>query len=268
MSGNPKQRFSSRVENYVRYRPGYPRQVIDLLTEKCALSPQSQVADIGSGSGLLARRFLEAGCRVFGVEPNPEMRRAGEACLAGFERFTSLDGSAEDSRLPAHSVDMVTAGQAFHWFDAPRARAEFVRILRPGGWVALVWNERLVDSTPFLRAYEALLQRFATDYAQVNHVNVENDPRRLHDFFGAPPAEASFPNRQVFDLDGVRGRLLSSSYAPEAGHPHHRPMLDELTRIFERHQQDGVVAFEYRTRVHYGRLQRAASQPGQNYPFG
>lgn len=249
-----KQRFSSRVENYIRYRPGYPAGVIDLLRARCGLAAGARVADIGSGTGLLARLFLDYGCEVCGVEPNQAMREAGERLLTDCAGFSSRDGSAEASGLPAGWADLVSAGQAFHWFDPLRARVEFQRILRPGGWVALVWNERRTDSTPFLRAYEDLLQRYATDYNEVNHFNVENDPRTIPDFFGGAYREDRLDNLQMFDFEGVKGRLLSSSYAPEAGHANYQAMLAYLREIFDRHQQGGQVAFEYDTRVYSGQL--------------
>jgi SAM-dependent methyltransferase len=251
---DPKQRFSSRVENYVKYRPGYPPGIITTLRAECGLSPRSLVADIGSGTGLLAQLFLDLGCAVTGIEPNAEMRAAGERLLAGYPNFTSRDGSAEATRLPDGSVDFVTAGQAFHWFDPPRARAEFRRILRPDGWVALVWNERRVDSTPFLRDYEALLRTYSGDYEQVNHRAVERSPETIPAFYGGSYREAFFENAQVFDYEGVLGRLRSSSYTPEPGSPAYAPMLAALRRTFDAHQTGGRVVFEYDTHLFYGRL--------------
>jgi SAM-dependent methyltransferase len=252
---DPTRRFSSRIENYVRYRPGYPPKVIEMLEAACGLTPDSLVADIGSGTGLLAQLLLAHGCRVFGVEPNREMRAAGERLLAGFGRFTSVEGTAEATTLPTQSIDFVTAGQAFHWFDQARARAEFMRILRPGGWVVLVWNDRRTATTPFLAAYEHLLERYATDYAQVNHKRI--DEAAIGAFF-APGAWSVqvFENRQLFDFTGLEGRLLSSSYTPEPGHPGHQRMIDALHTLFDAHQHGGQVAFEYDTILYYGQLRQ------------
>lgn len=251
---DPKNRFTSRVENYVKYRPGYPVEVVETLHNDCGLAPESFVADIGSGTGLLARIFLDYGCHVYGVEPNPEMRAAGERLLAHYRLFTSLSGSAEQTGLPTAAVEFVTAGQAFHWFAPDLAGEEFRRILKPGGWVALVWNERRTDSSPLLRAYEDMLNTYATDYQQVNHRNVENDEAIMQSLFGGPYQVARFDNVQVFDYEGLKGRLLSSSYAPEAGDPRHEAMLEGLRRIFDQYQQDGMVSVEYDTRMFYGRL--------------
>jgi SAM-dependent methyltransferase len=249
-----KQRFSSRVDAYIKYRPGYPPGVIETLQNECGLTPASVIADIGSGTGLLSLLFLRLGCRVYSIEPNAEMRGAGERLLADFPNFHSRDGSAEATGLGDASVDFATAGQAFHWFDPPRAREEFRRILKPGGWVVLVWNERRLDSTPFLREYEALLQQYGTDYNQINHRNVEENPETIPAFFGGPYKIARFDNVQVFDFAGVRGRLESSSYVPEKDHPNYQPMLAELRRIFDSHEKNGTVDVEYDTRLFFGQL--------------
>lgn len=247
------QRFSSRVENYIKYRPRYPQAVIETLKEACQLTPDSRIADVGSGTGILAELFLQNGNPVFGVEPNREMRAAGERLLQPYPNFHSINGQAEATTLADHSVEFVTAGQAFHWFDRTSTRAEFQRILKPGGWVMLVWNERDTTSTPFLRAYEQLLDDYATDYAQVDHRNV--DEAALESFY-APGGLSSkkFSNRQEFDYDGIQGRLLSSSYTPEAGQPPYAAMVAELRKIFQAHQVNDRVAFEYVTTMYYGQL--------------
>jgi SAM-dependent methyltransferase len=249
---NPTERFSSRVNDYVLYRPGYPVEVLELLTTECGLTSQSVIADIASGTGIFTRMLLENGNRVVGVEPNDDMRKAGESFLATYPNFTSVAGTAEETKLADHSVDFVTAAQAAHWFHRERARKEFVRILRPGGWTVLIWNERQTDTTPFLRAYERLLLEFGTDYQDVRH---ERTTDAIDSFFAPSPFESRvFAVRQEFDYDGVKGRLLSSSYAPAAGHPGHEPMLRELRRIFDTYQENGRAAFDYTTRVYYGRL--------------
>jgi SAM-dependent methyltransferase len=253
LTADPKQRFSNRVDDYVRYRPGYPSAILDLLRDDCGLAPDSAVADIGSGTGLLARLFLASGNVVFGVEPNREMRQAGEQVLQEFRRFRSVAGSAEATTLPAASVDFVVAGQSFHWFEPAGARAEFQRILRPGGWVAVIWNERKMDSTPFLRAYAKLIREYGTDYEGVAATYQEYE--RSEQFFGPGAVrKKSFPNEQTFDWDGLRGRLLSSSYAPQPGHPNHEPMIAALAKIFEEHNENGRVRFEYDARIFYGHL--------------
>ena len=249
---DPTKRFSDRVENYIKYRPDYPGALIDLLNEECGLTQQSIIADIGSGTGILSELFLKNGNRVFGIEPNAPMRGAGEKLLERYSNFTSIDGAAEATTLSDNSVDFVVAAQAFHWFDQESARAEFSRILKPSGWVMLLWNERRIDSTPFLRAYEQLLLKFGTDYQEVRHERVYKD---VGSFFS--PREfklRTFDNRQSFDFEGVKGRLLSSSYVPAPGHEDFEAMLEELRNIFEEHQKAGEVAFEHDTKVYFSQL--------------
>ncbi len=251
---DPTQRFSSRVENYIKYRPSYPQAVVATLRDECQLTPASLVADIGSGTGILTELFLQNGNRVFAVEPNSDMRLAAERLLGGYPNFHSLDGRAEATGLPDQSVDFIVAGQAFHWFDREKARLEFSRLLKPAGWVMLIWNERQTSASPFLVAYEDLLQRYATDYTQVDHRYVV-DEAVLSRFYGPGSYNLrTLSYQQDFDYTGLRGRLLSSSYTPEAGHANYEPMLAELLRIFQLHQVDGRIAFEYTTKMYYGHL--------------
>lgn len=240
----------------MRYRPGYPPDVLSLLKKECGLTRDSTVADIGSGTGILSRVFLESGCRVFGIEPNEEMRRVGERLLAAHGGFTSVAATAEATTLADGSVGFVTAGQAFHWFEPERARVEFDRILKPDGWVMLVWNARLREEkrTAFLEAYERLLDVHATDYREAGY-GQRGSLREVQKFFDPEPVStANFDNRQVLDFDGLRGRLLSSSYVPAEGQPGYEEMLQELERIFREHEKDGKVVVEYDTKVYYGRL--------------
>src|SRR5579863_420044 len=246
-------RFSDRVENYVRYRPGYPREAMCALRDECGLSSSHVIADIASGTGIWTRALLENGNPVFGVEPNAEMRAAGEGQLAEFPKFTSVAGTAEATTLPDASVGFVTAAQAAHWFDRAGSRREFARILKPGGWLVLLWNERLTDSTPFLREYEQLLLTYGTDYTDVRH---ENTTELLDEFFDpAPFQERGFDMRQEFDYVGLEGRLLSSSYAPGVEHPKYGAMLRDLRMLFDKHAIAGSVGVDYITRVYFGRLE-------------
>jgi SAM-dependent methyltransferase len=246
------QRFSDRVENYVRYRPGYPADVVALLSDVAKLTRKSIVADIGSGTGISTKLILHNHNTVFAVEPNREMREAAERLLAEYPNFRSVDGAAEATTLTDKSVDLIIAGQAFHWFDRMKARQEFARILRPGGWVVLMWNSRR-DDTPFAQAYEALLTEYGTDYQQINHKNI--DLPAIREFFA--PAEVQvhrLPNEQVLDFDGLRGRILSCSYVPTENQPRYAPVLDAVQRLFDDFKQNGKVCIEYDTELYLGQL--------------
>ena len=224
------------------------------MRERYGLTRGSEIADVGSGTGALARMFLENGNRVFGVEPNAEMRRAGERLLAEFLSFTSVAGTAEGTTLADRSVDFVTAGQAFHWFDPGPARREFTRVLKPAGRVVLVWNARRTEGEGFPAAYERLLKTHGTDYAEVNHGR-RGSPKAVRDFFAPETVEEwTFENSQRLDLPGLEGRLLSSSYVPDEGEPGCEEMLADLEDVFRRHQDDGTVTVRYDTRVYVGRL--------------
>jgi ubiquinone/menaquinone biosynthesis C-methylase UbiE len=251
-TADPTLRFSSRVDNYIRYRPGYPVDVLETLRTECGLTAGSVVADVACGTGIFTRMLLDNGNRVLGVEPNREMRAAADRLLAEYSTFTSVAGTAEATSLPDRSVDFATAAQAAHWFDLPKARQEFARLLKPGGWAVLIWNERSTDSTPFLRAYEDLLLAYGTDYEQVRH---EHTTDKIGSFFAPTPFTThEFEMRQEFDYLQLEGRLLSSSYAPMKGHPKYEPMLNDLHRVFDNFEKNGRVAMEYRTRMYYGHL--------------
>jgi SAM-dependent methyltransferase len=242
-------RFSSRAANYARYRPGYPKAALEHLRRQCGLVPGSVVADIGSGTGLLSRQLLDLGCTVFAVEPNREMREAGETLLGDRANFTSLAAAAEATSLPDCSVDLVAAGQAFHWFDRAQARAEFRRVLKPNGWIALLWNYRRLDTTAFLRGYEALLRKYCPDYAEILDRDLHR--RQVEEFFAGKVSLATFDNPQDFDWSGLEGRHLSQSYVPLEG-PRFGPMMRELRELFDATQLGGRVVFEHETRLYCG----------------
>jgi SAM-dependent methyltransferase len=226
-----KQRFSNRVADYVRYRPGYPPEVLAVLRTACGLRPGHVIADIGSGTGFLSELFLKNGNRVYGIEPNEAMRQAGEEYLASHDGFVSLNGSAEATTLEDSSIDFVAVGQAFHWFEP---------------------DARQMD-TPFASAYEELLVKYGTDYTRVREAYP--DAPAMHDFFGAGDfTQHSLPNSQILDWDSLVGRLRSSSFAPPEGHPNYAPMMVELQELFRANQEDGRVRMDFATHAYFGRL--------------
>ncbi len=250
---DPTKRFSDRVADYVRYRPSYPKALIAALVERASLNRDSIVADIGSGTGIFTQLLLPHVGTIYGIEPNAAMRLACEQTLGVTAGFHSIDGTAEATTLPDASVDLITAAQAFHWFNIPPTRDEFVRILKPDGQVALIWNERLTETTPFLAAYEQLLKTDSIDYDQVNHSRI--DQAAIGQFFSPGSyEEITFSNEQRFDYSGLVGRALSSSYVPNRDQPGHSRFFEKLQRIFDQHAQNGAVAFQYITRLYLGKL--------------
>jgi SAM-dependent methyltransferase len=246
-------RFSSRVADYVKYRPSYPPQLVDVCREQMGLTPASDVADIGSGTGISTELFLKNGNTVHGVEPNAEMRAAAEQMLATrYSNFRSVNGTAEATTLPDDSVDFILAAQAYHWFDKAAASREFKRVLRPGGHVVIVWNDRKTDTSPLLAGYDQLLRKYGTDYKQVSRTTTSIED--LAHTFGVPFLRMAFPNGQRFDFEGLQGRAMSASYSPQPGNPVHEPFMAGLRKLFDANQRDGHVIFEYETEVFFGRL--------------
>jgi SAM-dependent methyltransferase len=249
------QRFSNRVDDYVKYRPDYPPALIDWLRETAGVSPTSapRVADIGAGTGISTKLFLDAGLEVFAIEPNAPMRAAAQRWLGSYPHFHAVDGRAEATTLPDASVHLVTAAQAFHWFDARAVRTEWKRILRPAGLALIFWNVRRLASTPFLEGYEKLLRTYGTDYAAVAERHA--DETAMRNWFGAGFVSAQrFDHHQHLDFSSLTGRLLSSSYAPRSDHPNHAPMMTALRKLFDTTAENGRVSFEYDTRAYLGRI--------------
>lgn len=247
-------RFLGRVESYAKYRPSYPSAAIDLLEARCGLKPRAAAVDVGSGTGILAALLLKRGARVFGIEPNREMRAYADLMLGG--EFHSESGTAENTHMPDGFFDLLVAGQSFHWFDPQKTRVEALRILKPGASAALLWNERPKGLVPFLEDYEALLRRYAPEYDAVARLRAQE--AGIHQFFGHPPELAIFSNEQVFDFEGLAGRVMSSSYAPMADRPEHGPLMAGLREVFDRHEREGRVVFPYRTLVYFGQPGRSA----------
>jgi len=252
----PTERFSSRVDSYARYRPSYPPAAIELLSARCGLNAAAAVADVGSGTGILTEQLLASGARVFAVEPNDAMRAAAEAHLGGVAGFASVKGTAEVTTLGLASVDLYVAGQAFHWFDTARSRMEALRIVKPGGFGALLWNERPVDTDAFLADLERVLLEYASEYASITASRANEASMRA--FFGGTMELATFPNQQRLDFEGVKGRIMSSSYAPEPGHPRHEPMIAAVRRVFDHHEKNGEILYPYRSLVYFGQLKPLA----------
>ena len=245
-------RFTNRVDDYVRARPGYPDAVAGMLATSFGLGPSWTIADVGAGTGISAELLLGRGASVVAIEPNEAMRAAASTRLGSQPGFRAIAGSAEATSLDAASVDAVVAAQAFHWFDRAAFRLECRRILKDGGIVALMWNVRRVEASPFDAEYEALIRTHATDYLKVRHENVSDD--ELAAFFAGPFERGVFDNPQRLDAAGLRARLTSSSYVPAPDDPRCDAMLADLDALFARHAVDGRVVMNYDTRVYAGAL--------------
>ena len=250
---DPTTRFTHRAENYAKYRPHYPKAIIDFLAGEIGLTPEWQIADIGSGTGLLSELWLDNRNTVYAVEPNQDMREMAEQLLAGHPNFHSIRGTAEATTLPGASINLVSAGSAFHWFDGPNARAEFIRILRPAGYALLAWNSRKPETSAFAAASREILHEHGINRHSDDHRSRREE--HIAEFFGVSGYKiATFQNGQSLDWEGTKGRLLSMSSAPLPGDLGHDAMIEHLRRVFDEYQQNGLVRFDYATQVYYGRL--------------
>lgn len=245
-------RFTNRVENYIKYRPHYPNEIITFLNNECDFDKSKIIADIGSGPGISSENFISNGNKVYAVEPNDEMRKAAEEIFSESKNFISINGKAEATSLESKSIDFIIAGQAFHWFDREKCKPEFKRILKKEGYVLLVWNEK-TSSNDFMKSYYELLEKYGTDYGKINHSIVVDDTV-IAEFFSPEKFQKKFlKHTHQLDYEGLKGRLLSSSYIPLEGE-NFNLMIDELKNIFGKYNDNGKVDMDYETILYYGKL--------------
>ena len=208
MTNYSTSRFSDRVNNYVKYRPGYPPEVISHLEKECRLSVGSKVADVGAGTGIFTALLLEKGYTVYAVEPNEPMRAEADRQLSHYDTYHTMSGTADKTGISAKSMDLVVCAQAFHWFNTPETKAEFKRILKPHGYVALIWNNRDVEADAFATAYELLLQQQSGDYERVNHQNL-SETDFVNFYRDGKYSLVILHNQQVIDFEELAGRAFS-----------------------------------------------------------
>jgi len=253
MEADPTKRFSGRVDNYIKYRPTYPARAIEYLKDKCGLTLASVIADVGAGTGIFTKLLLDKGYIVYAVEPNQPMREAAIAQLSNYRNLVPVDGTAAATTLADHSIDLIVCAQAFHWFNNDETRLEFSRILAKDGKAALIWNNRLVNSDEFAKAYDALLKNDSVDYNKVNHQNIGDIDFKAFFRNGAYTVK-KIPNSQVFDEDGLIGRAFSSSYVPPQDTEEGKVFLKLLKELFKKHNKDGKVTFHYQTEIYLGEV--------------
>lgn len=248
-----KIRFSDRVENYKKYRPDYPLEALLFVKKTCKVDKDWRIADIGSGTGISTNALLDAsGCHVFAVEPNDNMRIEAERNLSSNSRFHSIQGSSENTTLDNNSMNMISAFQAFHWFDKERTRTEFKRIITDPYWILLAWNDRKTEGSRFLEQYEEILHALP-DYNKVN--SKSTDRNIIESFIGSADLTfAEFSNTQRFDFEGLKGRFFSSSYTPAFGTEHYNMQIHKLKKLFDTTNKNGFVEFVYTTQIYLGKM--------------
>jgi SAM-dependent methyltransferase len=260
-SFHPTERFTTKVRDYALFRPRYPHELIDILTKRAGLAPGMIIADIGSGTGILSQLLLDEGCVVYGVEPNTAMRTKAEELLGLREHFLSIAGRAESTTLATGSIDMIVIGQAFHWFDLVPTKTEFLRILRPQGYLCLVWNRRDPEGGEFEVQYRKLVEECCPSSSKVKELGPTED--EIAAFFSGPYEHIFLPNHQDLDFEGLKGRFLSASYAPGESEPNYISAMEGLERLFLDHSQNGIVRFHYVTEIFLGVLMGDRSVQGE-----
>ena len=250
---NSTKRFSERVENYLKYRPDYPSFLIKVLENELNFKKDFILADIGSGTGILSKLFLDYGNQVFCVEPNNEMRSAADNILSEYANYQSINGTAEETTLETDSIDLIVAGQSYHWFNNSKAKKEFKRILKPNLSTVLIWNSRKKDNNEFSSEYESLINNFSIDYKQVGHYNINDHD--LNSFFNKEGyKKVVLENHQILDYDGLKGRLFSSSYMPNQNEKIAKTIMVKLKEIYNHHQKDGTISIDYNTEIFIGKI--------------
>lgn len=243
--------FSDKVADYVASRPGYPAALFEFLRAEGHLSFGAVVADVGAGTGLLTQGLLAEGCNVIAIEPSTPMRAAADASFAGVPNYRSASGAAESMPVPTASVDLITAAQAFHWFEIEAARTEFLRVLRPLGTVALIWNDR-VHADPVNAALNELFARHGG--AKRTALIAHEDRSQVAPFFGATvPVERTWPHEHQLDEAGLASLAFSRSYMPDRGTAPGQVVYQQVDELFDRFATGGRIAVRYATVAMVGR---------------
>jgi len=239
--------FSKRSKYYAEFRPSYSESLLGLIVERCGLTAEHVVADLGSGTGTLTSLFLRIGNSVFAVEPNADMRAMSEQLLGRYPGFKSVNATAEATTLPGRSVDLVTAGRAMQWFDIPSALQEISRILRPGGWTVAVWNE--LRPSPLVSAYRDVVSAYCSNSEEMaqRRQGVRDLLERLG--FGIERLE----NKQRLNLAQLKGLILSLSSSPGPESPRFEAMMRDVEDVFVKYATNDYVQFDYMTLVYFRR---------------
>ena len=248
---NNTNRFSNRVDNYVKYRPSYPIQLIDYLVSEIGVNKESTISDIGSGTGIFSKLLINKVKTIYCIEPNNEMRQYSEEIFKSYNNCHVNNGTAEATELEDNSIDFITVAQAFHWFNIRKTMKEFRRITKLNGIMILIWNNRLTN-TKFLNMYEYGLKKYANDYNEVNNKNISE--AEIRKCYNSDMKRVTFNNFQEFDFVGVMGRLLSSSYAPLEGTENYKRLREIIKEAYDKGAINGKVRFNYETELYWGTL--------------
>lgn len=246
--------YTDRAKDYLKYRPGYPCELIEFIDKELELPSNAVIADIGSGTGIFSKLLLQNNKKVYAIEPNDRMRQMAESMLDRYVGFNSINATAEKTTLMNQSVDMIIVAQAFHWFDPVSAKQEFSRILKPLHYVSLVWNERCVKGNLFLEELEVVLEKFCPEYKTITAYNNTLESVVKSFFLPNPYLKKTFHTYQDLDFEAFKGRILSCSYAPVENDANHKSLIDALFNLYLSHAINEVVRIDYDTQAYFGKL--------------
>jgi len=230
-------KFSDKADNYAKYRQGYSEDILEYFSEY-GFSSNSIVADVGSGTGKLTKIFLENGNTVYAIKPNDNMRNIADSLLNGFKNYISINGSAENSTLQNGIIDFVVVGQAFHWFDAPKALIEFKKILKKNGVLSIIWYHRKTD-TPFWKGYENILKDNIPEYKGSNYRNFTDEI--MEKYFSGDYKKVEKIYSRELDFVELLGSFSSSSYTPKEDTIEYRNLSKLLNGIFIKYMKNNKI---------------------------
>jgi len=244
--------FNGKASIYSRYRPDYPKDLLKMLEKETGFNRNWIVADIGSGTGIMSRLFLENGNHVYCIEPNDDMRSESIKLTSSFLKCKVLKGTAENTGLDTDSIDIIVAGQSFHWFDPVAAKKEMTRVLKPGGFAALIWNNRSERENSLSKEYDYICSKYSHNYQGTGNSRIESDT--FITFFHNGFKKFETPNYQKLNLDGILGRYFSTSYALQPQDPEYGDAVESLKKLFRKFEKNGYATMEYETQIFLGQL--------------
>jgi len=246
-------KFSSKAEIYAKYRWDYDPKAIASLCQIAGINHNSVVADIGSGTGMLTAHFVNNVSKIYAIEPNAEMRAIALKNLAQYPAFVSIDALADSTTLPDNSVDLIVVGRAIHWFNAETTKPEFLRILKPNGWLATcrVTHEdlELLEALKILRKTES-----GWNVAQDKSKILENNDLESYYFNNN---YQTIKQHSVIQEDWQQflGRMLSHSPAPNSNNPLFPKFEAAAKKIFQSYSKAGILEIKIATEIKLGKIQ-------------
>lgn len=248
------ERYSSKTDDYAKYRPNFPNEIVEFLYSNDFINSNSIIADIGSGTGRFTRLLLEKGNKVYGVERNDEMRAKAEQLLSQYSNFISIRGSAEETVLTDNTIDLITAAQAFHWFNKEKCLSEFKRIIKKNGKVLILWDDFLTNYNNFSIEYGKVLNKYRiVELGQMEKRFTRTE--MISDFFRNNKYETlSFTHEIYQNFNSIKGGALSASFTPKPDEVNYKPFLLELQEVFEKFQSEGKVLTAFQTICYLGKI--------------